>query len=102
MARMAGPGNAATDEERARWQADMDVARALTTAQHLTAAETIEANARASVERDRRGRSSFMDKLNAEADRLSGHTPEREAMLDRAVADSQAEHDRRLREDGWR
>jgi len=98
---IGAPGNAIDDHARREWENDLGTARALTVAQTLRTPEQIEANARHSVERDKRGRSSdFMQRLQQEADRMSGLTEHRERLADQAVADAQRRQEER-RQEGW-
>jgi len=98
---IGAPGNAIDDHARREWENDLGTARALTVAQTLRTPEQIEANARHSVERDKRGRSSdFMHRLQQEADRMSGLTEHRERLADQAVADAQRRQEER-RQEGW-
>jgi hypothetical protein len=102
---IGGPASSWPEQERARWQHDMDTARALTVAQHLKTPEQIEAESRRSIETDRRGSSDFMARVQAEAERMSGTSaaaPHREEIAQRARTEEARIREMQLREEGWR
>jgi hypothetical protein len=100
-AEQIGAAPAGPDELREKWRAEQNQAALLTAAQRVVTPEQAWEEAAASVECDKGG-NNFLARLEAEAERMSGHTlPHRKAIAERARQD-EAEREEALRQLGLR